>query len=68
MTELSWAEFYVARVDLGRVGYGPSCPAPVQGTHLNDSARRLFFLFSIFIHSAQIIIIYDRLSIKKIDR
>ena len=23
-TELSWAEFYVGRVDLGGVGFGPS--------------------------------------------
>ena len=29
--ELAWAEFYVGRVGRGRVGLGPSCPAP-RGT------------------------------------
>ena len=24
----SWAKFYVGRVGTGRVGFGPSCPAP----------------------------------------
>ena len=27
--ELSLAKFYLGPVDMGRVGFGPSCPAPV---------------------------------------
>ena len=26
--ELAWADFHVGRVCMGRVGFGPSCPAP----------------------------------------
>ena len=26
LAELAWAEFYVGRVGMGRVGFGPSCP------------------------------------------
>ena len=30
--ELAWADFYVGRVGMGRVGFGPSCPAPDSQT------------------------------------
>ena len=40
-----------------------------QGTHLNDLARSYYYYFNSFLlHSPQIMVIYDRLSIKIIDR
>ena len=30
--ELSWADFFMGRVVLGRLVFGPSCPEPLQNT------------------------------------
>ena len=38
----SWAEFYVGRVGRGRVGFGPSCPAPMGETACYDRKTDFF--------------------------
>ena len=37
--ELAWAEFYVGRVGRGRIGFGPSCPAPPKTNKIQKSIR-----------------------------
>ena len=35
--ELAWAEFYVGRVGMCRVGFGPSCPSFLSHSSINIS-------------------------------
>ena len=42
---MAWDEFYVGRVGMGRVGFGPSCPAPKNITSgTATSFREIMFI------------------------